>query len=197
MPTPQAGIFTEGTRSHWFLEYRLEPHAELGPVCQTIAGLRREAGAQGLHLVVALGDRLAPRLLESSSPTDLQPFTPVEGDSRDLTGFIDGTANPSAEEAPEVVLVPDGEPGAAGSHVLAQRWAHDLDAFAALSTQEQEGIIGRTRSDSTAIPDRPESAHITRAELERDGVEQQIYRRSVPHGSVRRAGLNLAKAGCA
>ena len=41
-------------------------------------------------------------------------------DSRDLTGFIDGTENPPVEEAFEVALVPDDQPGAAGAFVLAQ-----------------------------------------------------------------------------
>lgn len=39
-------------------------------------------------------------------------------ESRDLTGFIDGTENPSLSEAPEVALVPDGSAGAGGSVVL-------------------------------------------------------------------------------
>ena len=34
----------------------------------------------------------------------------VYRDSRDLTGFIDGTENPPVEEAAEVALVADGEP---------------------------------------------------------------------------------------
>jgi hypothetical protein len=33
----------------------------------------------------------------------------------DLTGFIDGAENPTLVEAPEVVLVPEGEPGAGGT----------------------------------------------------------------------------------
>ena len=33
----------------------------------------------------------------------------------DLTGFIDGTENPKLTEAPDVVLVPEGQPGAGGS----------------------------------------------------------------------------------
>ncbi|MEZ5141279.1 MAG: Dyp-type peroxidase [Acidimicrobiales bacterium] len=35
----------------------------------------------------------------------------VYKDSRDLTGFVDGTANPRVDEAPEVACVPDGEVG--------------------------------------------------------------------------------------
>jgi porphyrinogen peroxidase len=33
----------------------------------------------------------------------------------DLTRFIDGAENPTLVEAPEVVLVPEGEPGAGGT----------------------------------------------------------------------------------
>ena len=54
-------------------------------------------------------------------------------ESRDLTGFIDGTENPPLSEAPEVALVPDGSPGAGGSVVLVQQWMHDAAAFEALS----------------------------------------------------------------
>ena len=34
---------------------------------------------------------------------------------RDLTGFIDGSENPSLIEAPDTVLIPDGEPGGAAA----------------------------------------------------------------------------------
>jgi putative iron-dependent peroxidase len=39
----------------------------------------------------------------------------VYRDSRDMTGFIDGTENPIVEEAPEVALVPPDTRGEAGS----------------------------------------------------------------------------------
>jgi hypothetical protein len=35
--------------------------------------------------------------------------------------FIDGTANPQLLDAP-LALVPHGEPGEDGSHVIAMRW---------------------------------------------------------------------------
>ena len=50
-------------------------------------------------------------------------------EGRDETGFIDGTANPPIRHAADVALVPAGEMGEGGSHVLAMRWVHDLDAF--------------------------------------------------------------------
>ncbi len=116
----------------------------------------------------------------------------VHRDSRDLTGFIDGTANPSLLEAPHAALVPDGQPGAGGSHVLAMRWVHDLDAFEALPTGDQEGIFGRTKADSIELADgaKPPTAHIARVEIEdAAGVELPIYRRSVPYGTVAEHGL--------
>ena len=44
---------------------------------------------------------------------------------RDLTGFIDGSENPSLIDAPEIALIPEGTPGAAGSILLLQKWPHD------------------------------------------------------------------------
>lgn len=112
-------------------------------------------------------------------------------DGRDMTGFIDGTANPSWRRAADVALVPPGEPGAGGSFVLAMRWVHDLDAFGRLKVADQEGVIGRTKADSLEIPDaiRGPTAHISRMQLTVDGRELEIYRRSVPYGTVDEHGL--------
>lgn len=115
----------------------------------------------------------------------------VYHDSRDLTGFVDGTENPGLEEAYDVAVVPSGEPGAGGSYAISQRWVHDLAAFHALPVDEQERVIGRTKPDSVELPDdvRPESAHVSRVEIEEDGEELPIWRRSVPYGTVREHGL--------
>lgn len=116
----------------------------------------------------------------------------VHRDSRDLTGFIDGTANPSLLEAPAAALVPEGKVGAGGSHVMVIRWIHDLDAFEALSVADQERVFGRMKADSTELEDdvKPPTAHIARVEIEDDaGVELPIYRRSVPYGNVAEHGL--------
>jgi putative iron-dependent peroxidase len=116
----------------------------------------------------------------------------VYHDSRDLTGFIDGTANPPPSEAPSVALVPDGRPGAGGSHVLAQRWVHDLSAFSELAVADQERVIGRTKLDSVELPSdlRPSDAHISLAEIhDADGEEREIYRRSIPYGTTTERGL--------
>jgi putative iron-dependent peroxidase len=112
-------------------------------------------------------------------------------DSRDLTGFIDGTANPQGDDARAAALIPEDAPGAGGSHVLAMRWIHNLPAFHALAVSEQEKVIGRTKPDSVELrdPDKPETSHISRVEVDVGGEEAVIFRRSVPFGTVSEHGL--------
>jgi putative iron-dependent peroxidase len=112
-------------------------------------------------------------------------------DGRDTTGFVDGTANRPLRRAAEVALVPPDRPGAGGSHVLAMRWVHDLDAFDRLSIADQEGVIGRTKADSVELVPgvKPSTAHIARAETTVDDEELEIFRRSVPYGTATEYGL--------
>ena len=104
---------------------------------------------------------------------------------RDLTGFVDGTENPSLLEAPGVAAVPDG-PGAGSSVVLVQAWRHDTVAWESLGVRGQERAMGRTKDDSTELPedDMPPSAHVARTTVEVDGEEKRIFRRNVAYGGV-------------
>jgi putative iron-dependent peroxidase len=136
--------------------------------------------------------RAAAQAIESVAMLANEQVAFVHRDSRDLTGFVDGTANPTLLEAPEAALVPDGQPGAGGSHVLAMRWIHDLEAFNALPIADQERVFGRSKADSVEMDDdvKPATAHIARVEIEDEaGVELPIYRRSVPYGTVAEHGL--------
>lgn len=110
---------------------------------------------------------------------------------RDITGFIDGTANRQVRRAAEVAIIPSGRPGEGGSHVLTMRWVHDLVAFNRLSTAEQERVIGRTKPDSVELSgaDKPANAHIARVETTVEGTEVEIFRRSVPYGNAAEHGL--------
>jgi putative iron-dependent peroxidase len=112
-------------------------------------------------------------------------------DSRDLSGFEDGTENPPLDEAPATASVPDGTPGAGGSVVLFQRWVHDLPALHAHPLAEQEAIIGRTKDTSEELDDadKPADAHISRVVIEEDGEELEVFRRSVPYGDLEEHGL--------
>jgi len=127
---------------------------------------------------------------------DLSGF--VYRDSRDLTGFIDGTANPKDADRLEAALVPQGQPGAGGAFVLSQKWVHDLEAFGALPIPEQERVIGRTKADSIELEGAamPATSHVSRTDVKVDGVAQKIYRRSTPFGGAAEHGLYFLAFAC-
>jgi porphyrinogen peroxidase len=99
----------------------------------------------------------------------------------DLTGFIDGTENPSLSSAPAHVLVPDGQPGAGGSVLLLQKWAHDFAAWSALDVDTQEQVIGRSKPDSIELDPQPPDSHVARTDQDEFG---HILRRNTAYGSV-------------
>ena len=116
-------------------------------------------------------------------------------DSRDLTGFIDGTENPKGKARAVAALIGEEDrPFAGGSYVAVQRYVHDLERWRRLDDREQEQIIGRTKRGSVELPKakKPQTAHISRVVIERDGAELQILRQSYPWGTVREAGLYFA-----
>lgn len=100
---------------------------------------------------------------------------------RDLTGFIDGTENPTAAEAPGLVLVADELPGSGGAVLLVQRWEHDYAAWTALPDAEQERVIGRTKPDSVELDDRPATSHAARTDQDEYG---KIFRRNTAYGTL-------------
>ncbi len=99
----------------------------------------------------------------------------------DLTGFIDGTENPSLIDAPPVVLVPDDAPGAGGTILLLQKWAHDATAWESLPDADQEQVIGRRKADSIELDDKPADSHVASTDQDRLG---KIFRRNMPYGTV-------------
>lgn len=119
-------------------------------------------------------------------------------DSRDFTGFIDGTENPKEDERFGIALVPEGLPGAGGSFVFSQKWIHDLESFHALPVKMQEKIIGRTKQDSVELEGEamPHDSHVSRADAKVDGVAMKIYRRSAPFGNVSEHGLYFLAFAC-
>jgi putative iron-dependent peroxidase len=100
---------------------------------------------------------------------------------RDLTGFIDGTENPSLIDAPEFALIPENEPGGAGTILLLQKWEHDATKWESLSVSEQERVIGRLKSDSTELDDKPDDSHVASTDQDTFG---KIFRRNMPYGTV-------------
>jgi porphyrinogen peroxidase len=100
---------------------------------------------------------------------------------RDLTGFIDGTENPTLIDAPELVLIPEGKPGAGGTILLLQKWVHDAAAWESLSDATQEQVIGRLKLDSVELENKVPDSHVASTDQDRFG---KIFRRNMPYGTV-------------
>jgi putative iron-dependent peroxidase len=99
---------------------------------------------------------------------------------RDLTGFIDGTENPSLIDAPGLVVVPAG-PGAGGTILLLQKWMHDAVAWEALPVADQERVMGRRKDDSVELDDKPSDSHVASTDQDTFG---KVFRRNMPYGTV-------------
>ena len=107
-------------------------------------------------------------------------------DSRDLLGFVDGTANPTGSDLSESALVGDEDSDfAGGSYVVVQKYLHDLAGWKKLATETQQTIIGRTKLDNTEIEDddAPRKSHKSLATVEdENGNEHDILRDNLPFG---------------
>ncbi len=157
-------------------------------------GFSMPATQHDAWLWVAGGDRTAVFDNAHAVLRDLEPVAGLARETngwlyrhdRDLTGFVDGTENPSLLEAPDVAVMPAGAAGAGASVVLFQLWEHDAAGWNRLSEGEQERIMGRTKPDSVELPEdeMPEDSHVSRTVLEVDGEELEIFRRNVAYGGV-------------
>jgi porphyrinogen peroxidase len=106
-------------------------------------------------------------------------------DQRDLLGFVDGTENPTGSAADYAVFIGDEDPAfSGGSYVIVQKYLHNLDAWNALSTGAQEGIIGRRKVSDIELDDsvKPTCAHNALTVIEENGVEIKILRDNMPFG---------------
>jgi porphyrinogen peroxidase len=100
---------------------------------------------------------------------------------RDLTGFVDGSENPTLLDAPGFALLPEGVPGAAGTVLLLQKWKHKAAEWEALPIEQQERVMGRTKRDSIEMENKPADSHVARTDQDEFG---NIFRRNMPYGKV-------------
>lgn len=111
-------------------------------------------------------------------------------DGRDLSGYEDGTENPSGDEARAVAIAGTNDEGPDGSSFVAvQLWEHDFEQLQAHSQIERDEIIGRRRSDNLELEDAPESAHVKRTAQESFEPEAFMWRRSLPWTDGNQGGL--------
>ncbi|HEX7472700.1 MAG TPA: Dyp-type peroxidase [Candidatus Limnocylindrales bacterium] len=103
----------------------------------------------------------------------------------DLTGFVDGTANPTLLEAAAAAIVRPGAPGEGGSVLLLQQWEHDAVAWETLPVAEQEQAMGRRKLEGDELDPMPETSHVSRTDQDRFGP---IFRRNIGYGTLGRHG---------
>jgi putative iron-dependent peroxidase len=108
-------------------------------------------------------------------------------DERDIIGFVDGTENPVGQAAVKAAIIGAEDPAfAGGSYVIVQKYLHDMDAWNAIATEQQENIIGRTKLADIELDDsvKPAYAHNALTTITEDGQEIKIVRDNMPFGNV-------------
>src|SRR5215467_10077435 len=129
--------------------------AELHPFREIRAGPRHAVATPGdllfhiraerMDLCFELASQIMTRLGDAVTAVDeVHGFRYL--DSRDLLGFVDGTENPSGQNAVEATVIGDEDPDfVGGSYVIIQKYLHDMTGWNALPTEAQERIIGRAK----------------------------------------------------
>src|SRR5215472_13664634 len=109
-------------------------------------------------------------------------------EERDLLGFVGGAENPGGQAAAAAVLVGPEDPRfTGGSYVIAQKYLHDMRAWNALRSEEQEKVLGRTKLANIPLPPgtRPASSHVALTGTNGPGgAQRQILRDKMPFGSA-------------
>jgi putative iron-dependent peroxidase len=165
----------------------------------------REIGAGDRHAVATPGDLLfhirATRMdmcfelathLTNQLGDAVRVVDEVHGfryfDNRDLLGFVDGTENPEGQDAADATVIGQEDAEfAGGSYVIVQKYLHDMAGWNALSTEDQERIIGRTKLTDIELADdvKPTFAHNALTSItDEDGEDIDIVRDNMPFGSI-------------
>jgi porphyrinogen peroxidase len=165
---------------HAFREFRAGARQAIATPGDLLFHIR----AKRMDLCFELATEIMASLGDSVSPVD-----EVHGfryfDERDLLGFVDGTENPTGQAAIDAVTVGEEDGAfAGGSYVIVQKYLHDLAGWNALSTEQQERIIGRKKLSDIELDDsvKPTSAHNALTTIEVDGKEIKIVRDNMPFG---------------
>ncbi|WP_316520401.1 Dyp-type peroxidase [Kitasatospora brasiliensis] len=147
--------------------------------------------AERMDLCFELAAQLTERLAGAAAVVDsVQGFKYF--DDRDLLGFVDGTENPEGRAAENAALIGAEDPAfSGGSYVMVQRYVHDMDKWNALSVEQQEGAVGRTKLTDIELADdvKPADSHVALTVITGpDGEERKIVRFNMPYGTFGDAG---------
>lgn len=149
-----------------------------------------------LHLTRKVQRALAPAFVVRHVVDAFRHALGESGHGRDLTGYEDGTENPTGKAAEEAAFTHGQGAGLDGaSFVAVQQWVHDLDAFEALGDEERDHHFGRRLSDNEELEDAPEWAHVKRTAQESFDPPAFLLRRSMPWMMSMQAGLMFVAFG--
>jgi putative iron-dependent peroxidase len=143
--------------------------------------------ARHFDLCFELAQRLTERLRDHTQVVDeVHGFKSF--DERDLLGFVDGTENPEGAAAAAAVVIADEDAEfSGGSYVIVQKYLHDMDGWDALSVEEQERVIGRTKLSDIELADdvKPSNSHVAlNTIVDENGTQHQIMRFNMPFGRL-------------
>jgi porphyrinogen peroxidase len=165
---------------HPFREIRSGERQAVSTPADVLFHVRAKETDLCFELVAQIMDRIATSVSSVDETHGFRYF-----DDRDLLGFVDGTENPRGNAALEAALVGAEDPAfAGGSYVVIQKYLHDMSGWNALSTEEQERIIGRKKLSDIELSDavKPSSAHNALTTMVEDGKEVKILRDNMPFG---------------
>jgi putative iron-dependent peroxidase len=168
---------------HPFPEFAGSKHTAVGTPGDLLFHIR----ATRLDLCFELAGLLMNRLTGHAQVVDeVHGFRSF--DERDLLGFVDGTENPENDAALDAVLIGAEDPAfAGGSYVIVQKYVHEIAAWDAISIEEQERVIGRTKLSDIELSDdvKPANSHVALNTIFADDGEQvQIMRFNMPFGRI-------------
>jgi porphyrinogen peroxidase len=171
------------TGLHPFRELNGARHSAPATAGDVLFHIRAHRLDMCFELAQLLTDRLNPYARVVDEVHGFRSF-----DERDLLGFVDGTENPDGTAARAAVLIGEDDPGfAGGSYVVAQKYLHDLETWNALTVEDQERAIGRTKLNDVEFPDelKPPNSHVAlNTIVDENGEQHQIMRFNMPFGRV-------------
>ncbi|OBK74512.1 Dyp-type peroxidase [Mycobacterium sp. 1274761.0] len=196
-PTKRLSVVTSIGSDAWGRLFSGPRPAELHPFAEIRGGRHHAPSTPGdllFHIRAESMDvcfELATKLVEAMAGA-VTVVDEVHGfkffDNRDLMGFVDGTENPDGPLAVSATQIGDEDPDfAGGCYVHVQKYVHDMGSWNALSTEEQERVIGRTKLDDIELDDavKPPNSHVALNVItDDDGTELKIVRHNMPFGEI-------------
>ncbi|WP_105200189.1 MULTISPECIES: Dyp-type peroxidase [unclassified Pseudoalteromonas] len=110
-------------------------------------------------------------------------------DGRDFNGFVYAPDTPFGRQKMLTALVSDEEYFAHGSYIHVQRFTHNLTSWQALSQEDQELVMGRTRLDSELLMPLNANSHAVCTELKDEKGQPLLLHQGMPFASMNKQGL--------